>query len=179
MIDPFLDKIFISNAIGAALGRNKIYEPSCRDDNRHIFREELAKQLRIEATRYTGKVSDAEHCHAIARISDTVSKICQKFLLNGRLRYGTTQKSFNLYLKFLWRSGRIELPPHCPIDSVVLRAAAINGSWTKLDCERRYLKWINEIRQKAEAKRCTIAEWEHAVWLKRAADRGTAHEVDP
>jgi hypothetical protein len=110
----------MSNAIQAALQRNKTYRDSCSDNARERFRKELARQIRSEAQRYTFPVSDDQHCEAIQRISDAVSELCGESLVNGRLRYGTAQKAFNLYLKFLWRLGKVATPPHCPIDSIVL-----------------------------------------------------------
>src|SRR5262249_10484866 len=71
----------------------------------------------------------------------------------------------NLYLKYLWCFKRIGMPPHCPIDGVVLTAAGIDGSWTASDSEDEYLSWIAVIRRQAEAKGLSLAEWEHRVWL--------------
>jgi hypothetical protein len=164
MIDPFLDEIFMSNAITAALGRNKIYAPSCIDSDKQAFRERLAKWLRVEARRYATAVSDGEHYVTIGKIADVLSEECRETLCGGRLRYGTAQKAFNLYLKFLWRSGCIPEPPHCPIDRVVLGEAGIDGSWTKCDCEGEYMKWIDALKTKA--KPLGLSEWEHSVWLK-------------
>jgi hypothetical protein len=51
MMDPFLDEIFISNAIAAALSRNKVYAPSCTDIEKQAFRKKLAERLRVDARR--------------------------------------------------------------------------------------------------------------------------------
>jgi hypothetical protein len=162
MVDPFLEEIFLSNAIAAALSRNSVYDPSCSDEQKSAFRRALAKQLRYEARHYANPVLEAEHFLAIRRMSDALS---EKMLVGGRFRYGTAQKAFNLYLKFLWRSGAIAEPPHCPIDGVILREARIDDAWTKCDSQGQYAEWINALRKLAGQR--SLAEWEHEVWLKR------------
>jgi hypothetical protein len=165
MIDAFLEEIFLSNAIAAALSRNAVYEPSCSDEKKGAVRRALADLLRHEALRYATPVSDADHYRAIRRISEILSNTQSTVLIRGRFRYGTAQKAFNLYLKFLWRFGEISEPPHCPIDSIVLGKARINGSWTKCDCEGEYMKWVDAL--KIKAKPLSLSEWEYKVWLKK------------
>ena len=107
-------------------------------------------------------ISDELHCAAIARIADTLSSKFSEMLRDGRLRFGTSQKAFNLYLKYLWALGEIQTPPHCPIDSVVLERAGLDGSsWTKSDSCEVYMAWVQHIR-----KHLTLAEWENDVWLR-------------
>jgi hypothetical protein len=173
MNDPFLEATGVrteasamSNAISAALQRNKTYKDGCSDEGRGRFRTEFAKLIRSEAQRYAQPVSDVQHCEAIRRISDAASQRFGESLVNGRLRYGTAQKAFNLYLKFLWRLGKAATPPHCPVDSIVLAEAGIDGAWTKCDSESQYLGWINTI--KLRAKPLGLAEWEYRVWLRGA-----------
>jgi hypothetical protein len=170
MRDPFLEVTRVSteasamsNAIQAALQRNKTYKESCSYEARDRFRAELAKQISSEKLRYVEPVLEAQHCEVIERISDSVSRQCGQCLVNERLRYGTTQKAFNLYLKFLWRLGKVATPPHCPVDRVVLAEAGIYGAWTKCDSESQYLEWIRGIKKKADP--LGLAEWEYRIWL--------------
>jgi hypothetical protein len=171
MNDPFLEATGVrteasamSNAISSALQRNKTYRDGCSDEKRGRFRTELARLIRSEAQRYGRPVSDVQHCEAIRRISDAVSQWCGDSLVNGRLRYGTAQKAFNLYLKFLWRLGKVATPPHCPVDSIVLAEGGIDGAWTKCDSEDQYCGWID--RLKMRAKPLGLPEWEYQVWLR-------------
>jgi hypothetical protein len=56
--------------------------------------------MRDESQRYippTQPVSDDKHCGAIRRISDNLSARFEEILKGGRLRYGTSQKAFNLF----------------------------------------------------------------------------------
>ena len=151
--------------------QNRVYSREEVGDERSRFRAEWARLIRDESKRYVNPSfrvmpSDAEHCQAIQRISDSLSARFGECLVNGRLRFGTSQKALNLYLKFVWRLGIAVAPPHCPVDGIVLSAAGIEGSWTRCDTEREYMDWIIWIRKKARP--LSLAEWEHQVWLRVA-----------
>jgi len=150
-------------AINTAVGRNKVYKNSGDDKERQKFRARWKELLLREAKGYrkpAQAITDEQHCAAISRIADELS--CEfKGLLEGRLRFGTSQKAFNVFLKYLWALGKAAMPPHCPIDRVVLTAVGIEASWQHCDSASEYLGWINEIR-----KRLTLAEWENEVWLR-------------
>jgi hypothetical protein len=154
----------MASSINAALQRNKVYKNDEDYERREKFRAVWANLIREESKTY-GKpaqpISDHQHCAAIARISDALSSQFGAYLMGGRLRFGTSQKAFNLYRKYLWAMGEAEMPPHCPIDSVVLNRVGINAHWTKSDSCEEYMDWINEIR-----KHLTLAEWEDTVWLR-------------
>jgi hypothetical protein len=151
-------------SINAALQRNKVYKSEEHYDQREELRKQWATLLSKEAQAYESPeqpISDEQHCSAIARIADTLSAQFGEILAGGRLRFGTSQKALNLFLKYLWALNAIQMPPHCPIDSVVLERAGIDGSWTRCDSAEEYMSWINEIR-----KRLTLTEWEIDVWLR-------------
>jgi hypothetical protein len=167
--DPFLDvtnvsseKSAMSNAIQAALQRNKTYSNGSDYGQRVAFRAEWAQSIRDESKHYTQPISDVQHCEAIQRISDRLRGGFGPHLSGGHLRYGTSQKALNLYLKFLWRLGKATIPPHCPVDRVVLAAGGIEGAWTKCDSDTLYMGWIDRLRIKA--KLLTLAEWEYDLW---------------
>lgn len=171
MNDLFLKVDGVSNeeqaltwSINTALQRNKVYKTDEDSGRREKFRARWAKLLFEEAQTYRNPerpVPDEYHCDVIARIADTLSSEFGEILTEGRLRFGTSQKAFNVYLKYLWALNEAQMPPHCPIDSVVLNRANINGSWTKGDSREEYMTWINQIR-----KRLSLAEWENDVWLR-------------
>ena len=175
MSDPFLevtgvrtDEDAMREALKSALQQrqNKVYARDEVSNERTEFRAELARLIREEAQYYirpNQSISDIQHCESIRRISDTLSQRFGNILMGGRMRYGTSQKALNLYLKFLWRLGKATTPPHCPVDSNVLEAAGVSGSWTKSDSEKEYMGWIKGIREKAATR--SLAEWEYVVWL--------------
>jgi hypothetical protein len=151
-------------SINAALQRNKVYKSEDHYELREKLKEEWGKLLCEEAQAYKNPsepISDKQHCAAIARIAGALSAEFNDILAEGRLRFGTSQKALNLFLKYLWALDEIQMPPHCPIDSVVLESAGIAGSWTRCDSAEEYLGWINAIR-----KRLTLTEWENSTWLR-------------
>ena len=171
MNDLFLKVDGISNkdqavtwSVNAALQRNRVYKNEENYSRREQFKVEWRNLLFEEAKAYKNPkepISDEQHCAAITRIASTLTSKFSDILEGGHLRFGTSQKAFNLYLKYLWALGEIPMPPHCPIDSVVLERAGIGGCWTKSDSREEYMGWINQIR-----KRLTLAEWENDVWLR-------------
>ena len=174
-VDPFLIGDGVRNepdamreSLNAALQRNKTYQDDARNAERTALRTAWAELIRQESSRYAdpSPVSDDEHCKAIRRISDAVSQRFGVHLVGGRLRFGTSQKALNLYLKYMWRMGRSATPPHCPVDRIVLEAANVSGSWTKNDSEGEYMRWIDRLR--LLAKPLTLSEWEYEIWLRAA-----------
>jgi hypothetical protein len=173
MKDLFLTVDGISNeeealqyAINAAVGvrRNKVYKNDEDYEKRVKLRDRWKELLLREAEGYrkpAQAVTDEQHCAAISRIADELSGEFGELLNEGRLRFGISQKAFNLFLKYLWKLGKAGTPPHCPIDHVVLSAVGIDASWTQCDSDEQYMCWINKIR-----KLLTLAEWENEVWLR-------------
>jgi hypothetical protein len=153
----------IAKCIRAALQHNKTY----RDDRvisnieRIEFRNFWAEVIRAETNNYDIRnANDEIHCQKITQISNRVSGNYSGLLYGGHLRFGTAQKSFNLYLKFRWLLDieNFPTPPHCPIDGHVLNSVGIGDKWTKLDCPLKYME-----RQTAEGY-ASLSEWESAMW---------------
>lgn len=159
----------MTESLKAALQQrqNRVYSREEIGNERSDFRSELSTAISNECARYTEHVADSEHCAVIRNISDRLSKKFSPMLKDQRLRYGTSQKAFNLYLKFLWRMGKIQTPPHCPVDTIVLNAGGIIGSWTQNDSEQEYLRWIDALKRKASPR--SLSDWEYEIWLRRAA----------
>jgi hypothetical protein len=153
-------------SVNSAVQRNRVYR---NYDRRNEFRAEWMRMIRKESQRYHSVVepmSDSQHCKIIARISDGLSAAFGASLNNGRLRYGTSQKAFNLYLKHLWLLKEITVePPHCPVDRIVLNALGIDQAWTRCDDQKQYMEWIDAIRKKAGPS--SVSQWENDTWLAR------------
>lgn len=169
MNDLFLMKVGVSNpqeamsnSLRAALQRNKTYADATSTTEREALRHAWEALIIKAANKYSRPQTDAAHCCTIAEIADSLSQRFTRILVGGRLRFGTSQKAFNLYLKFLWRLGRLPKPPHCPVDGEVLRAAGLYGSWTKCDSEKEYMRWIDDIRKLTT--QTTLADWEYQLW---------------
>jgi hypothetical protein len=172
MTDPFLTSVGVSNAdaamrnsLRAALQRNKTYKTGAPSADRLALRQEWARLIKRVAKAYSQPVADRHHCEAIASICQELSAGFGRHLDGGRLRFGTSQKALNLYLKFLWRLGSIPSPPHCPVDRTVLQEVRLPGSWTTCDSEAEYMTWIEAVRRLAEKR--TLADWESDLFMRR------------
>ena len=179
MSDPFLiatgvrgEQGAMTESLKSALQQrqNTVYSRPEFGDERTRFRNALAQVIRSEAARYRqpSRVLDAVHCEAIRRISDGLSiRFGHIFLTKRRFRYGTAQKAFNLYLKFLWRLGALGAgkPPHCPVDGIVLASAGLFGKWTHSDDQQEYERWIDGIRKVALP--LDLPEWEYGIWQRQ------------
>jgi hypothetical protein len=165
----FLEEVFLSNSISAALGHSSTYEsPSMANS------ETLGKVLRSElcdvAKGYASTVIEAAHIQNIAKLADRVTNRCAPLLKGGRLRFGVAHKALNLYLKFLWCAGRIPEPPHCPFDGKViaelhrlrkLPANLRDLSWTQMN-EATYRELVSAARERLKEE--SLSEWELRNW---------------
>ncbi len=156
----------MSNSVNASLKRNPTYLPEVfpSDNRRKTFRKTFIKEILKYSENYSELVSDENHIENIKRMCDYISKEHGDILINSRLNFGTAQKAFNLYLKFLWCLDPNKAnPPHCPLDRIVLQNAGIHENWTELDCEDTYQKWIDTLKEKAD-NYDSLQHWELSIW---------------
>lgn len=148
--------------------------PIYRTDNPH-HRRKVRDFLRRETCDlirrcYHCEVTGADHAANIAELAKKVSKEHGKLLYKGRFRFGIAQKYLNLKLKGLWALGKIQTPPHCPFDAVILnrilRLGLHNGqTWTASDSRPDYGKWVKAAQKAAnDAGYPNIAVWELAAY---------------
>jgi hypothetical protein len=163
----FLNIVFLSNAINAALGHNKTYVPTATDEDTETLRRQLSSAMAEFAEKYKSPVAPADHRANLTALEEQVTKKCGAFLVGGKVRKeghfrrGTAQKAFNLYLKFLWCMGRIPIPPDCTIDSNVIGKLPkeFRGvKWTQIDSDSEYGAIIEEVRKIAGHE--PLPEWE-------------------
>lgn len=165
----FLEEVFLSNSISAALGRSSTYEsPSSANS------EALGKVLRSElcelVKEYASPVLEESHIQNIAKLAHHVTGCCAPLLKGGYLRFGVAHKALNLYLKFLWCAGRIPAPPHCPFDGKViaelhklrkLPANLRDLSWTQMN-EATYRELVSAAKERLKDE--PLAKWELRTW---------------
>lgn len=161
-----LGEVF-SLTLGAATQRAKFYKSNAPENEKEKFRKALRKRLEELAKTYVSKVSENDHVQNIQNLSDEMSNQFNKIFKNGGFRIGLAQKALNLYLKYRWCMGDIEMPPQCPVDSIILSEARIprDIKWTQIKSISDYKQIIKAIREKAKPK--PLAEWELEVWNKK------------
>jgi hypothetical protein len=134
----------------ATVQRNRTYcgMKTVHPTERNHLKLYVLKLLADTAKYYINHSNEALHLQNIVFISDEISKKFSSILHNGRFRVGAAQKLLNLYLKFLWCLGKVDMPPHLPLDSIVQKILPRGERirWTKMDDLSEYEKTIHAIR---------------------------------
>src|SRR3989339_730159 len=168
--EEFLVVEFLQYSINAGLQTRNEEFPIYRLENLSL---DFAKRLRNEIKDFLlvylkdfNRVDENGHVSRIIELSDKISKKYSEILYKKRFRIGVSQKIVNLFLKYMWTSGQIEMPFHCPIDNII-KTKVLKGiknkalkDWTEFDKITDYMKYIDIIRQKSKDLNLTIAEWE-------------------
>lgn len=177
----FLRDVFFSNAWSAAVA-NRVRKTYVE----HVYmaqKEKVTDKMRykiyyvfqevvydLENKYVTEKVDEKEHLENIEFLVKKSQEydLCV-FLNEGTITFGVAQKLLNMYLKYLWCAGMImHEPPHCPIDSIVLRNLDIDTAqksqgalpkWPDAD-EKTYNKYINKLNDKTN----NPSQWELREW---------------
>ena len=161
----------------AAFQRSKTYLNAAErndtfESRKSEFRKELERRLAELAKKYTEPVADSEHVASIENLATELSTEYRDVLYKGRFRIGSAQKVLNTYLKYLWCTGKIPTPPHCPFDSVII--SKLDGcehiKWTRLDRISEYRQLVSAAREKAGVK--TIAQWELKTFNNSSQSQG-------
>ncbi len=163
MKQEFIKREILLLTIAGAFSRNKIYRENVDDEEKKTFKIKIGEYLDRFLLEYKNKVNEDSHCSNLNELESLINEN-SKILHGGSISFGTVQKLLNLYLKYLWCLDEIQEPPHCPIDSIVLKM--IEGEsqtrWTKMD-EGDYQRIISKLKDnKAKNKKSedSIAKWE-------------------
>lgn len=166
----FLRQTAIYNSLGAAFQRAKIYVNDVSEIEKDKLKDDMAKRLEILEQKYILPVSSEEHYANIKQFADELTIKYKRILEKRRFRVGIAQKAINIYLKLIWCYGWIEEPPHCPIDSVVLRAIGDSETkWTKIESIKEYRKVIEKLHSHISREKIhhSMSEWELEEWNRR------------
>jgi hypothetical protein len=129
--------------------------------------EDVRDLLAETAQAYEERVGDLAHFIRIRDLANALQNEHPTVLAAGRMRIGILQKALNLYLKYLWTWGRVDMPPHCPFDKMVIDAVPFDGMvttrttwrpWTRRDSLEEYERLVTAARVVAGTVR--LAEWE-------------------
>lgn len=172
----FLEDQFHGMVLQATVQRARIYAPDSSEASREAFRRSLWEQLDLLTSGYRQPVGEAEHVENIRRLATRLTRSHGPALREGRVRIGPAQKALNLMLKYHWCAGWIPEPPHCPLDAIIIGMLPRNlqRNWTDLDSVSDYRELMRAARARAEAERCSLAQWELAAYQSSspASQRG-------
>lgn len=158
----FLDAEVFGMTLAATAQRSYIYVPGLSEKDREPFQKSLRTALESSVAAYMVNVSEEQHVRNIAELAAQLSQKHSTLLTDCRMKFGHAQKALNLYLKYLWCLGKLPMPPHCPLDSIILKKIPkfTQERWTQLDSPERYERIIAAAKIKAEEKRLPLAIWE-------------------
>jgi hypothetical protein len=142
---------------------------------KEAFRADLRRHLQRLSQKYEATVTSADHVQTIQDLADLLTKAHSAVLRGSRFRYGTAQKALNLYLKYRWCLGEIDVPPHCPFDSEIIRRvpAYTGASWTRMCTDAEYQALV-EAATRMDGS--TLAKWE--LELYNQIRRQKTHRVE-
>jgi len=167
----FLEGEFLTLSVSGALQHSSTYATEDEKD-RDTVRRELRSGLCDLSAKYSSEVGEEEHLKNIQGLARHVNMSCAPFLNGDHLRLGVAQKALNLYLKYLWCVGKIQIPPpHCPFDNSVINVigklklpTGCERRWTLADKLEHYCDWVSAAKEEAKKKDLSLAEWELRAW---------------
>jgi len=150
----------------AAFQRAKVYSENATDSNKKCIKKLLEIEINKKLKEYKNRVSEKSHVSNIKSIANSINKQWSNSLIDGSIPIGVIQKAFNLYLKIMWCLKKIPEPPHCPLDSVIIKKLPNKHrtSWTKIKDIDTYQAIISELK-KIAGKR-SLAVWELETYAK-------------
>ena len=162
--NDLIQNIIFRVSLNAAFQRNKIYHKklSATDDKKLklYLKTKLASLLnQIQTQKH---YTDIDHYKTIILFSEEVSGSNNKYLENGRLTIGTSQKLINVYWKMSWLLQKnIPVPIHCPFDGFIIRnlgKMVRDIKWTNMDKIDDYKRLVTAAKQKSNG--ISLAKWE-------------------
>jgi hypothetical protein len=156
----FLDDAFFSLTVRSTFKRSKTYRKGVKESDKAEFKAALRERLTKLAQQYMTDVDDDSHVKNIEHLADGLGKEFAQVLEDGRFRIGSAQKALNLYLKYLWCTEQICMPPHCPFDNTIINElpGCDSINWTTLDNIESYKRLVTAARTKAGV--VPLALWE-------------------
>lgn len=128
--------------------------------------EELAGHYEQE-----NQVNEDVHLKNIATVQQHAIDHGGDLLRKNVLSFGIAQKLFNLYLKHLWCLGRIQEPPHFPVDRQIQNLMQIPNNeivnWTTADNDD-YMRVIDMARER-KADNEGLAQFELRIFNEEFA----------
>lgn len=156
----FLQREAFGSVMVAVSQRSGLYLPEVGEPKRRQVQEDLRLRLEALAAGYEHDVPESVHESHIDDIATGLSRSHGHWFTEGQFRWGLAQKAVNLYLKHLWCLGWIGMPPHCPIDNLVMAQVSPEQRqrWMRIDNREIYRSIVEALR--TEAKGVPLALWE-------------------
>jgi len=149
-----------------------IYKKTVKDHQRRPVKNAIRNVLTEIENKYDTMLSEEEHVQFILNTANKLTDNIGQYLRNEEFRIGITQKLINMHLKYLWCSGVVSEPPHCPIDGIIRDKVKVeypkfNYDWISSNSIEDYTSAVATLHQQAESKSQTIAQWELREFRRR------------
>lgn len=157
----FLSNEFWILSWGGSVQRALRYRNGAGGTDRSQFRKKIIDYCETELLpEYRSTVTESRHRTNIASLCRYAVAINEQSGVVEHYNIGIAQKLLNLQLKYLWTSGLIVRPTHCPVDRIVLSKTSLRGScnWTEMETLETYDTVIAAIKEVAGDQH--IADWE-------------------
>lgn len=170
--DVFPKRKALTSAINSSV-RTRNYHVYINDrNNRREARSFWKNELERLGDKYIhSKQSKDQFLKDVYALQKSIndSDFCKCFI-NNRIRLGQCQKSFSIYLKWMWCQGQLAgIPPVCPIDCKILSECRrvlkkenkgteedledTNTAWSIMDCPELYERLVAITEKVAELEK--------------------------
>ncbi len=154
---------------GGGFQRAGVYMADVVDEIKSEFREAIRNKIsNIVLNKYKEtSVTSAAHIKTLIDVKKWIDANYSHILTDGEIKFGVVQKLMNLYLKYQWCLGLVNMPPHCPFDRIIISEMKLHKppAWTKMNSVETYKMLVNKASELAGKK--AIAEWELDVFSRR------------
>ncbi len=170
--NEFLQGEFWILSWNASVQRALRYGKNKSSAEHSAFRDYIIKHCdEVIIPRYLNTQSEAQHLDNIRELFKVASSYPDEELLARPYNIGITQKLLNLQLKYLWCAGFIGMPPHCPVDRIILNYTKLKNkmNWTQITSISEYQEAIEAIREVSESR--PLAIWELEIYDRKMANQ--------
>lgn len=165
----FLENEFWILSWNASVQRALKYSATASEADKKTFRDKVIGYCQTHLIpQYHSNISDCDHIENIEKLQAFANTEAGNQLLLRPYNIGIAQKLLNLQLKYLWCAGYMDMPPHCPVDRIILSRTRLKGkmNWTQMESIADYRNAISSIMDKAGP--VPIAQWELEAFSRRS-----------
>jgi hypothetical protein len=148
----------LSDSINSSVGHNKLYTKNLVERERKEITTEWCKKLKKLSEKYIDKKPIKTFENDILNLQKIMNK---EFGEKIYFKLSHSQKSLSIFLKHLYCLNIIEIPPCCPIDSIVLRKTeSLNKTWTTVDDLKTHRDRFSYIQKESKKLGMNVCHWE-------------------
>ena len=164
----FLVSEFWIHSWNASVQRVRLYNKNTSLTKKEEFRNGVIGWIEEELLeQYSSEIDSDKHEENLEKLMQKGSELGKDILKCGKYPLGIAQKLLNLQLKYLWCYNITAKPPHCPVDSIIMKElnSKDRKPWTNINELSEYKNIISELKKIASGQ--SLADWELAVFRRR------------